>query len=207
MRQTRSHSTSTSSSCAKRSLASFASASIAASFSPSRWRWSRRTTHVSTTDVTMPGRVTQLPIVHTAPPPVRAGDLADLERELRGGGEGVAPLVHRRRAGVRGLPAERDLVPLDPEGPEDDPERQAEGLEHRPLLDVELEIGAGGLELLPGVERPVEVDAVRRERVLPADALGVGAFADLVLVGSSSPRRRSSRRASGRSGRPPRPPS
>ena len=31
------------------------------------------------------------------------GDLAELELELRGAGERVAALVHRRRAGVRGL--------------------------------------------------------------------------------------------------------
>ena len=72
MRQIRSQSTSTSSSRAKRSLASFASASMAASFSPSRWRWSRSTVAVSTTEVTIPGFVTQLPIVQTAPSPVRA---------------------------------------------------------------------------------------------------------------------------------------
>src|SRR2546429_7574352 len=67
-------------------------------------------------------------------------DLADLELELRGAGERVAPLLHRRRARVGSLPAEGDLVPLDAEGAEDDPERQVERLEHRPLLDVELEI-------------------------------------------------------------------
>src|SRR5437016_4242249 len=85
--------------------------------------------------------------------------LADLELELRSAGERVAPLLHRRRARVRGLAAEGDLVPLDAEGSEDDPERQIERLEHRPLLDVELEVRRGALELLPRFERSVEGDA------------------------------------------------
>src|SRR2546430_14214912 len=37
-------------------------------------------------------------------------DPADFELEFRGACEGVAPLVHRRRAGVRGLPAKRHRV-------------------------------------------------------------------------------------------------
>ena len=95
----------------------------------------------------MPGFVTTPPIVQTAPPPTRLRDLAELELELRGAGERVAALVHRRRAGVRGLAAERDEVALDAEGAEHDAERQVERLEHRPLLDVELEVRRRVLEL------------------------------------------------------------
>src|SRR5947208_8767639 len=87
----------------------------------------------------------------SAADPVR--DLADLELEPRGAGERVAALVHRSRTRVRGLAAERDLVPLDPEGAEDDAERQVERLEHRSLLDVELEVPHRALELPPRVER------------------------------------------------------
>ena len=50
---------------------------------------------------------------------------------------------------------------LDAERAEDDAERQVHRLEHRPLLDVQLEVGARALELRPRVERAVEVDAVR----------------------------------------------
>ena len=135
------------------------------------------------------------------------GDRADLERELRRAGERVAALVHRRRAGVRRLAAPRDLVALDAEGAEDDSERQVHRLEHGALLDVQLEIGDGVLELLPRVERAVEVDAVRR------DGVGKGRrrrrpCAAAARPGRSSSRpRRSSRRANARSARPPRPPS
>src|SRR2546423_1522077 len=52
------------------------------------------------------------------------GDFPDLELEPRSAGERVAALVHRSGAGVRGLAAERDLVTLDAERAEDDPERQ-----------------------------------------------------------------------------------
>src|SRR5207244_4675873 len=74
-------------------------------------------------------------------------DLADLELQLRRTGESVATLVHRRRAGMRGLPPERDEVPLDAERAEDDAERQIHRLEHRPLLDVQLEVRRSLLEL------------------------------------------------------------
>ncbi len=68
----------------------------------------------------MPGFVTTLPIVQTAPPPNALGDVANLELELGRAGERIAPCVHRRRAGVSSLAAERDLVALDAEGAEDD---------------------------------------------------------------------------------------
>ena len=76
-------------------------------------------------------------------------DPADVERELRGAGERVAPLVHRRRAGVRGLARPGDPVALDAEGAEHDAEREVHRLEHRPLLDVQLEVGGRVLELPP----------------------------------------------------------
>ena len=96
-----------------------------------RWRWSSSCSAVSTTDVTMPG-------LHTTPPRRAHRALAhlrrdrpDLERELRRAGERVAPLVHRRRAGVRRLALPRDLVALDAERAEHDAERQIQRLEHR----------------------------------------------------------------------------
>ena len=49
---------------------------------------------------------------------------------------------------------------LDSERAEDDPERKVHRLEHRPLLDVELEVGGGALELRTRLERAVELDAV-----------------------------------------------
>ena len=87
-------------------------------------------------------------------------DLADLEFEPRGAGKCIAALVHGRRSRVRGLSAEGDQVTLDTERPEHDAERKVHRLEHRALLDVQLEVGGCALELGARVERRVEVDAV-----------------------------------------------
>ena len=122
--------------------------------------------------------------------PDLGGDLAQLERELRRAGERVAALVHRRRAGVRGLARPRDAPALDAVGAEHGAEGNAHRLEHRPLLDVELEVGRGRLELRPRLEGPVEVDAVRSERVGERDPVPVGQLAQLVLVAHRAARRR-----------------
>ena len=50
--------------------------------------------------------------------------------------------VHRRRPGVRGLAAELEAQPLDPGAAGDGRRPQALGLHPRPLLDVQLEVGA-----------------------------------------------------------------
>ena len=179
-----------SSSRAKRSLASCASASSRASDSAFRWRWSSSCSAVSTTDVTIPG-------LHTTPPARADGtlahlrsDRADLERELRCARERVAPLVHRRRAGVRRLSRPGDLVALDSERAEHDAERQIDRLEHRPLLDVQLEIGGSVLELRARVERTIEIDAVLAQCVGQRDAVRVAALSQLVLVRHRSCSRR-----------------
>ena len=110
------------------------------------------------------------------------GDLADVERELRRRGQRVAALVHRSRAGVGRLAPEGDLVAFDPEGAEDDAERDVHRLEHGPLLDVELQVGGGVLELGARVQRRIELDALAREHVGERIAVGVAARAELVLV-------------------------
>ena len=139
--------------------------------------------------------------------PHLGGDRAQLELELRRAGERVAALVHRRRAGVRRLAAPRDEMALDPERAEDDAERQIHRLEHRPLLDVQLEVRGGVRELRARLERAVEVDAVLRERVGQRHAVGVAPRAQLVLIGHRAAPPRRSRTASARSARPPRRPS
>ena len=68
MFQIRSQSTSTLRCSANFAAAVFADSSIEASLSASRLRWSSRHSAVSTTEVTMPGFVTTLPIVQTPPP-------------------------------------------------------------------------------------------------------------------------------------------
>ena len=137
----------------------------------------------------MPGLQTTPPEVHTAPPPARSAMCAELQRQLRRPGERVTPRVHRRRPGVRGLALPGDEVALDAERAQNDAERQVKRLEHGALLDVQLEVGGCVLELAPGLERAVEVDAVLGERVGQRHAVGVAPLAQLVLVGHRAGRR------------------
>ena len=179
------------SSAAKRSAASRASASSRASSPASRWRWSSSCSAVSTTEVTIPGRQTTPPEVQTAPPPTSAAIVADLERELGGAGERVPALVHRRRAGVGRLAVPRDPRALDAERAEHDAERKIERLEHRALLDVQLEVGAGAGELRARLERAVELDAVlAAARPAARPRRGRCSCAQLVLVAHRAGRRR-----------------
>lgn len=48
---------------------------------------------------------------------------------------------------MRRLPGEGDRVALDAEGPQHHPERPVHRLQHRPLFDVQLEVGTGASEL------------------------------------------------------------
>ena len=84
------------------------------------------------------------------------------------------------------LPVPGDSVTLDAERAEDDAEGKPERLEDGPLLDVQLEIGGCGFELGPSVERRIEIDTVRRERVGQRDAVAVDELPKLVLVGHRS---------------------
>jgi len=92
-------------------------------------------------------------------------DRADLEGKPRCPRERIATLVIGCRAGVCRLTPERHARALDAEGAEHNPERDVHRLEHRPLLDVQLEIGARVLELRARVQRAVERDAVAADRV------------------------------------------
>ena len=74
---------------------------------------------------------------------------------------------------MRGLAPPRDPVPLDAEGAEHRAERQVHRLEHRALLDVQLEIGRRMLELRARLQGAVEVDAVLAERVGQRHAVAV----------------------------------
>ena len=74
-------------------------------------------------------------------------------------------------------------MPLDAEGAEHDSEREVERLEDGALLDVQLEVRRGGVQLRAGVERRVEVDAVRADRVGERDAVAIRELPQLLLVG------------------------
>ena len=124
-------------------------------------------------------------------------DLADVERELRGAGERVAALVHRRRAGVRRLAAPGERASARRRTcPSTTPSGQVHRLEHRPLLDVQLEVRRGVRELRARAERAVEVDAVLAQRVRQRDPVAVVQRAQLVLVAHRAGRgRRAEERA------------
>lgn len=88
--------------------------------------------------------------------------------ELGGGGQSVVPHLHRRRAGVAGLPREAQPAARLANDCLDDAQRPTGVLEHRPLFDVRFEIREnparrmGGLGDARGIK--AEVAHRRRER-------------------------------------------
>ena len=182
MLQILSQPTSMFSSAANRSLASCACRSISARLAASRWRWSSSCSAVSTTEVTIPGRQTTPPDVQTAPLPTRAAMSRISSASFAAPASASRRSIHRRRAGVGGLPRPGDSPALDPVRPEHGPEGDPHGLEHRALLDVELEVRRRRGELRVRVERVIEVDAACCERIGERDAVAVGEAAQLLLV-------------------------
>ena len=139
-------------------------------------------------------------------PAVTDGGVAHREREARGREERVAPVGHRRRAGVRGLSAEDHAVALHADRAEHRPDGEAETLEHGPLLDVQLEVGA---HVAAGGFPPPARDRARRRarRAHPRAAPRSRRAGRAPCRDRACPRRRRSRAGCGRSARPPRPPS
>ena len=109
-------------------------------------------------------------------------DLADRQRGLGGGEEGVLPQVHRGGAGVGRAPGEDRDAALDPERPEHGRGRLLLALEHRALLDVQLEVRARPLQLRARLVHLGEVDVVAGDDVLEPLAVAVLEVADLVDV-------------------------
>ena len=133
-------------------------------------------------------------------------DLAELEREARRGQERVAAPVDRRRARVGGLPVEDETVPLHPDGAEHRADREALGLEHRPLLDVQLEVGA----LRARAATPPRARGRARHRARAPRPRGAGRRSrpdPAPRRDRASPPQPSCRTGCDRSGHPPRPPS
>ncbi len=81
-----------------------------------------------------------------------------------------------------GLSGPGDPPALDSVGAEHGAERDAHVLEDGALLDVELEVGGGRVQLAARSERAVEVDAVRRQGIGKRDPVPVGQLPQLVLV-------------------------
>ena len=76
--------------------------------------------------------------------------------------------------------AEHGGTALDPDRPEHDRGRLVARLEHRALLDVQLEVGARALQVGAGVVHLREIDVVAGDDVLEPLALAVLEVADLV---------------------------
>ena len=93
---------------------------------------------------------------------------------LRRGEKRIAAHRDRRRPGMRRLPGERDLVPLDAERAEHRAHREILAQQHRSLLDMKLEIGGGVLQLLSRAEGAIEVDPVRLYRIGELDGVAIG---------------------------------
>src|SRR5918997_3755198 len=106
--------------------------------------------------------------------------------ELHGGprrrDKGVPPHVHRRRAGVGVLAGEAYGVTLYPEGTEHHPQRVVHALEDWSLLDVQLDVRCGVLELPVGLVHPVELHAVLAQSVGERYAIPVFEVAHFVRV-------------------------
>src|SRR5215204_5330473 len=81
-------------------------------------------------------------------------------------------------------------VTLDAESAEHHPERQVHPLQNGTLLDVQLEVGDGVLELPPRLVDAVEVDAMLLERVWEGDAVAVLQVAYIIGLERASGRAR-----------------
>jgi hypothetical protein len=101
-------------------------------------------------------------------------DVGDGEREAGRGAEAVTAHRHRHGAGVRGLAAEDQPLPLDALRAGDRADAEAAVLEHRSLLDVHLDIGLGVGHAGARRVEVLDVDPVRGEhgRELVAVAIG-----------------------------------
>ena len=104
---------------------------------------------------------------------VRDRALAYLERRPGRSGQRILAQAHRRRAGVRGLSDERHEVSLDAHRSTHRAGQAAAVEQHRPLLDVKLEVGHGSPQPLNGGGRIVEVDSTFGETVNQRDAVRI----------------------------------
>src|ERR687890_321366 len=80
------------------------------------------------------------------------------------------------------LARKADGVSLDAESAEHHPERKVHPLQNGTLLDVQLEVGDGVLELPPRLVDPVKVNAMLLERVWQGDAVAVFEVAPVVWL-------------------------
>src|SRR5918999_747189 len=88
------------------------------------------------------------------------------------------------------LARKADGVSLDAESAENHPERKVHPLQNGTLLDVQLEVGDGLLELAPRLVDPVELHAILPQRVWQGDAVAVLQVAHVIGLERSRGRSR-----------------
>ena len=109
-------------------------------------------------------------------------DLSNRQRCLGGGGKAVSAHRHRRGPGMRRLAGEDADVALDAAGSQHGGRGLAAALQHRSLLDVQLEVGARAPQPGARLARALELYAVARDDVLEALAVAVAQVPDLAHV-------------------------
>src|ERR1700685_3970725 len=71
------------------------------------------------------------------------------------------------------LAVKSNRVTLDTLGSEHHAKWQLHGLENRPLLDMQLQVGAGLTAFLGRIADPVDIDLALSERILQADSIAI----------------------------------
>ena len=138
-------------------------------------RRSRLNLHLPGTTLIEPFGTSSMPTVPTQAPATLPAALLDEEHQLCRGGSGVAPAVHRRRARVARHAGDLDLEAHAAVDRGDDAERQVRLVEHRPLLDVDLDEAEVALRVaLHRADRLQRAGALRRlHRLAHRDAVGI----------------------------------
>ena len=100
-------------------------------------------------------------------------DPVTLRAHLGGGEEGIATSVHRGTARMRRLTSKSDGVPFDAKGAKHGSERQIQIEQYVSLLDMQLDIRFGILQLPATVLQAFEVDAVLGQCIDQGNAIFV----------------------------------
>ena len=102
---------------------------------------------------------------------VPSGDFINHRTHPGGGQETVLAAVHGRAARMGRLAVKCDRVAFNAEGAKNGPQGQTEVQQHRPLFDVQFQVGGRVLEFPPAFPGPLQVNPNFLEGVRQADAV------------------------------------